>query len=174
MTDILKTLKSEHDQLGQLFEQLDATTDRAEKTRTQLLEKIEALLVPHAKWEELVFYPAFAERADSDGLKSHAEAIEEHRAVEMTVLPDLKGADVGSRQFAGTAKTLADLIKHHAREEETAIFSAMRELYSADERADMDAEYAEWKESAVSDLMMAHAKVKTAVKGAMRNQHNPM
>ena len=75
--DILKTLKSEHDQLSQLFGQLDATTDRAEKTRTQLLEKIEALLVPHAKWEELAFYPAFADRADSDGLKSHAEAIEE-------------------------------------------------------------------------------------------------
>jgi hemerythrin-like domain-containing protein len=174
MADILKTLKSEHDQLSQLFEQMDATTDRAAKTRTQLLEKIEALLVPHAKWEEMVFYPAFAKRADSAGLKSHAEAIEEHRAVEMTVLPDLKGADVDSRQFAGSAKALADMIKHHAREEENAIFTAMRDLYSAEERADMDAEYAEWKESAVSDLMMVHAKVKTAVKGAMRNHQNPM
>ena len=38
--DILRTLKTEHDQLRALFEQVNATTDRAEKTRLELLEKI--------------------------------------------------------------------------------------------------------------------------------------
>ena len=52
-----------------------------------MLEQIEANLLPHAKWEELVFYPAFKERADRDGLKTHAEAVQEHRAVELTVIP---------------------------------------------------------------------------------------
>ena len=56
--DILKTLKTEHDALLELFEQIKATTDRAKKTRTDLLEEIEANLLPHAKWEEQVFYPA--------------------------------------------------------------------------------------------------------------------
>ena len=173
MPNILQTLKAEHDQLRALFEQLDATTDRAEKTRTQLLEKVERLLIPHAKWEEQVFYPAFAERADNDGLKAHAEALEEHRAVEKTVLPDLKGADVDSRQFAGSAKALADMVQHHAREEENEIFTAMRKLFSAEELADLDAQYADWKESAVSDLMLVHAKAKSAIKGAMRDARNP-
>jgi hypothetical protein len=50
----------------------------------------------------------------------------------------------------------------------------MREFYSTEERADLDAQYAGWKDSAASDLMMMHAKVKTAVKGALRNHHNPM
>ena len=163
MSNILQTLKAEHDQVRALFEQLDATTDRAEKTRAQLLERIERLLIPHAKWEEQVFYPAFAARADSDGLKSHAEAIEVHRAVERTVLPDLKGADVGSRRFAGSAKALADMLQHHAREEEQSIFTAMRALFSAEELADLDAQYAQWKESTVSDLMLIHAKARTAI-----------
>lgn len=44
------------------------------------LADIEKNLIPHAKWEEEVFYPAFAERADRDGLKTHAEAIQEHRS----------------------------------------------------------------------------------------------
>ena len=57
--NILKTLQAEHDTVRSLFEQLDATTDRAEKTRAQLLADIEANLMPHAKWEESVFYPAF-------------------------------------------------------------------------------------------------------------------
>ena len=33
MRDILTTLKAEHDELRSLFEQVNATTDRAEKTR---------------------------------------------------------------------------------------------------------------------------------------------
>ena len=45
MSNILQTLKAEHDQVRALFEQLDATTDRAEKTRAQLLERIERLLI---------------------------------------------------------------------------------------------------------------------------------
>ncbi|WP_225589524.1 hemerythrin domain-containing protein [Pseudoxanthomonas sp. PXM01] len=85
--DILKTLKSEHDDLRGLFEELKGTTDRGVKKREELLGKIEAALVPHAKWEEKVFYPAFKERADRDGLQTHAEALAEHHAVENSVIP---------------------------------------------------------------------------------------
>ena len=48
--DILATLKNEHDALRGLFADLKATTDRGVKTRTDLLERIEAALIPHAKW----------------------------------------------------------------------------------------------------------------------------
>ena len=80
--DILQTLKSEHDALRALFDELKETTDRGVKKRTGLLEEIEANLIPHAKWEEKVFYPAFKERADRDGVQTHAEALAEHHAVE--------------------------------------------------------------------------------------------
>ena len=72
--DILKTLKNEHNVLRDLFLQMEDTTDRAAKGRGELLAKIEANLMPHAKWEEVTFYPAFKERADRDGLKTLAEA----------------------------------------------------------------------------------------------------
>src|SRR5690606_14126998 len=36
--DILKTLQTEHDELRALFEEMEATTDRAEKKRARLLE----------------------------------------------------------------------------------------------------------------------------------------
>src|SRR5690606_27079717 len=38
--DILRTLKAEHDELRALFEQMEATTDRAAKKRAELLGKI--------------------------------------------------------------------------------------------------------------------------------------
>src|SRR3954468_2761059 len=102
MRSILATLSHEHATLHDLFEQMNATTDRAEKKRADLLERIEGVLIPHAKWEEFVFYPAFAERAKHDQLLQHAEAIQEHRAVEIAVLPDLHASAKNTRQFAGS------------------------------------------------------------------------
>ena len=120
MRNILDTLKREHDELRAVFAEIEATSDDAEEQRTELLQRLEATLVPHAKWEELVFYPAFAERASHDELAMHGEAMQEHRAVEQSVLPDLHAADIGSRQFAGSARALIHMIEHHAREEEAA------------------------------------------------------
>jgi hemerythrin-like domain-containing protein len=155
VADILRTLKSEHDELRDMFEKLNDTTDRAIRTRQDLLSDIETALVLHAKWEEEVFYPAFRERADRDGLQIHAEAIEEHRAVEATALPDLKHADVGTPQFAGMAKVLSELVKHHAKEEESALFKQARSMFSSEEREQLDEDYAAWKQSKSADQALS-------------------
>lgn len=161
MKNILTTLKKEHTQLKGLLEEINATTDRAGKKRVSLLKKIEAALIPHAKWEELVFYPAFAARADHEELLQHAEAIQEHRAVELTVLPDIHACDPESRQFAGCAKVLEEFITHHSKEEEKAMFKSAKNLFNADELAELDDDYAKWKKSADCKAVIEHAKAKT-------------
>lgn len=166
--DILVTLKAEHDSLRELFHEIDGTTDRAKKRREQLLKDIEAALIPHAKWEELHFYPAFKERADRDGLKTHAEALIEHQAVELTVLPEVKASDVETPRFAGAAKVLGEMVDHHATEEETTMFKMARKLFSAKERAEMDVHYEEWKASAASKGVLFHAEVKTGIKATIK------
>ncbi len=166
--DILKTLKAEHDALRALFKQVEETTDRAKKTRADLLADIEAKLLPHAKWEELVFYPAFRERADREGLKTHAEAVQEHRAVELTVLPDLKSKPTDTPEFAGSAKVLGEFVDHHASEEEDTMFKMARKMFSAEERADLDAQYEDWKGSAAASAVVAHAQAKSGAKAALR------
>ena len=173
MRNILTTLKAEHDALRALFEQVNATTDRAEKTRLQLLEKIEAALVPHAKWEETVFYPAFAERASHDQLLLYTAAMQEHRAVEQSVLPDLKACDPASREFAGSAKVMGEQIDHHAREEEREFFAAMRQLFTAPGLAGMDAQYEQWKVSGAGEGMALHARIKTGVASIFRMPGTP-
>jgi len=145
--DILKTLQAEHDHLRSLFADMDETTERAKKGRAELLTEIELGLIPHAKWEELYLYPAFKERADREGLKTHAEAVQEHRAVELTVLPDLKTKPVDSTEFAGSAKVLGEFVDHHATEEEKTMFKMARKLFSAEELAAFDEQYEEWKSS---------------------------
>lgn len=165
--DILKTLKAEHDELRGLFEKLNDTTDRAEKTRAELLAKIDQGLLPHAKWEEAVFYPAFLARAERDGQKTHAEAIEEHRAVERTVMPDVHKADVTTPEFAGRAKVFGEFVDHHAKEEESTMFRMARELFSADERAAMDEQYEAWKQSREGMSAVADAAAQTGADAAL-------
>lgn len=142
---IIETLKAEHKAVLALLKELEATTDRAEKTRTQLRDEIEKALVGHAKGEEAVVYPAYASRGDKDDLKSHAEAEVEHKAVEEVVLPRLMAADVGSREFAGTSKVLMEFVDHHAKEEEKTIFPAMKKLFAQQELEELDTEYQSWK-----------------------------
>lgn len=165
--DILKTLQAEHDKVRSLFEEIKDTTDRAKKTRAELLEEIETNLLRHAKWEEEVFYPAFKERADRDGLQTHAEAVEEHRAVENTVIPDVHAAEVDTPEFAGRVKVLGELIEHHAKEEEKTMFKMAREMFSAEERAQFDEDYENWKNSGAADNLVAGQKAKAGLKGAM-------
>lgn len=166
--DILRTLKEEHDSLRELFAALKETTDRAVKKRADLLERIEAALIPHARWEEEVFYPAFQERADRDGQQTHAEAIAEHHAVENSIIPEVHAAEYGSPEFAGRTKVFGEFVAHHAKEEEKTMFKMARELFSAEERAQLDEDYAEWKRSGAAAGMMAAEKSKAGVKGAVK------
>lgn len=164
--DILKTLRSEHDELRGLFEQINDTTDRAKKTRTDLLSRIEDGLLPHAKWEEDVFYPALRERADRDGKKAIAEAFLEHHAVESVVMPEVKAAETDTPEFAGAAKVFGEQIDHHASEEESTVFKLARGLFSAEELAQFDEQYEQWKGSAAGAAALGAAKLKGAVKTA--------
>jgi hemerythrin-like domain-containing protein len=167
--NILKTLQNEHDALRELFAEINETTDRAAKGRAQLLESIEANLLPHAKWEETVFYPAFAERANRDGLKTHAEAVLEHHAVEDVVIPEVHAAAPNTPEFAGRVKVFGELIDHHAKEEESTLFKMARKLFTSEELAAFDEQYEEWKSSSAASLAIAGEKGKTQLKSAVRS-----
>jgi hemerythrin superfamily protein len=127
--DAIALLKQDHKAVKALLTELADTTNRAQKTRTELLQKIVTEIKAHATIEEEIFYPAFkaaGEKAD-DG-KMYFEALEEHRAAGDLVLPDLLKTDVQSDQFGGRAKVLKELIEHHADEEEKEMFPRAREL----------------------------------------------
>ena len=164
--DILKTLKEEHDVLRQLFKDAKGTTDRAVKTRAELLDEIETNLIPHAKWEEEVLYPAFRERADREGLQTIAEAYAEHHAVENSVIPEVHEAEPGTPEFAGRVKVFGEFVDHHAKEEESTMFRLARELFSADERAQLDEDYEAWKAAPDTQQLIVAEKAKAASKGA--------
>lgn len=132
--DAIQLLKDDHKKVKELLTQLSETTDRAEKTRTELLEKIRLELEAHTTIEEEIFYPAFREAGrKSEVDKMYFEALEEHRAVEDLVMPDLQGTEPTSEKFSGRAKVLKELVEHHVEEEEKEMFPRAQKLLDKDE-----------------------------------------
>lgn len=131
--DAIALLEEDHNKVRELLSKLTGTTERAAKSRTDLLQQIEKELQVHTALEEEIFYPAFRDADGKEHEKMYHEAIEEHRAVEELVLPDLKKTDPQSAQFSGRAKVLKELIEHHAEEEEEEMFQKARDAFSKDQ-----------------------------------------
>ncbi len=122
-------LLEDHKKVRELLSQLTSTTNRAVKTRSDLLQKIKQEILVHAQIEEEIFYPAFRDSDAEEAGQLYHEAKEEHRAVSALVLPDLEETDPASDEFAGRAKVLKDLIEHHAEEEEGEIFPKAKKVF---------------------------------------------
>lgn len=132
--DAIALLKNDHVAVKALLTELEGTTPRAIKKRTELVDKIRIELKAHTTIEEEIFYPAFKSHGESgDDDKMYFEALEEHRAAGEFVLPDLLGTAVESEKFSGRAKVLKELVVHHASEEEKEMFPRARKLLGKDE-----------------------------------------
>lgn len=129
----IELLKKDHKTVKSLLAKLMDTTERAIKTRSELLEKIRTEVSIHTTLEEKLFYPAFNKAGAKDEAKMVAEAKEEHRAVEELVLPDLFKTEPGSINFSGRMKVLKELLEHHIEEEEEEMFKDAAKLMSKDQ-----------------------------------------
>jgi len=148
----IQLLKEDHKKVRALLAELESTTPRGVKKRSQLLERIAKELRVHTKIEEEIFYPAFkaaGEKSDDD--KMYFEALEEHRAAGDLVLPDLEKTDPGSDRFSGRAKVLKELVEHHAGEEEKEMFPRARKLLSAAELNALGAQMAARKKELMAE-----------------------
>ncbi|HLS68785.1 MAG TPA: hemerythrin domain-containing protein [Kiloniellales bacterium] len=131
--DALSLIEEDHNKMRSLFEKLSNTTDRAEKKRTDLLQQIEKEMKIHTTIEEEIFYPSFRDADGKEHQKLYHEAMEEHRAVEDLIMPDLKKTDPQTPEFAGRCKVAKEMVEHHMEEEEEEMFSLAREALSEEE-----------------------------------------
>ena len=151
--DAIALLTEDHKKVRALLTELADTTNRAEKTRSELLAKIATEIEVHTTIEEEIFYPAFKAKGDqSDDAKMYFEALEEHRAAGDLVLPDLLGTAVDSEKFSGRAKVLKELVTHHAGEEEEKMFPRAKKLLSKEELVTLGEHMATRKAELVKQL----------------------
>jgi hemerythrin superfamily protein len=132
--DVLTLLKEDHDRVKRLLEEGETTTERGEKTRTELFARLKTMLTAHEAMEEEVLYPAL--KAHPKARELTLEAYEEHHVVDL-VLEELEMTPVTDEQWGAKFTVAKENIEHHIEEEEGEMFRMIRENFSNEERAAM-------------------------------------
>lgn len=120
-------LEDEHVSLKRMLRELDDTTDRAIKTRTELLTRVTNALRAHETIEEEIFYPALKEHPRAKDIV--LEGIEEHNVVDR-ILGELVTLAVDDEQWGAKASVMIENIEHHIEEEESDMFVKARQVFS--------------------------------------------
>ncbi len=111
--DALALLKADHRQVEELFGQFQST--RSDSRKESLAQKICQALKVHAMIEEEIFYPAFLEATGETDI--HHEAEVEHEGAKK-LIAEIEASGPGDDYFDAKVSVLAEMIKHHVREEE--------------------------------------------------------
>ncbi|MGZ8625446.1 MAG: hemerythrin domain-containing protein [Actinomycetota bacterium] len=123
--DALKLLKDDHDKVKKMLSQLDETTERAIKTRTETLAKLKEELTIHEAVEEEIFYPALKEHAEAREIV--LEAYEEHDVVD-TIMAEIEATPVEDERWGAKLTVMKENLEHHIEEEEGEMFKQARQL----------------------------------------------
>ena len=141
--DAIALLKADHDKVKKMLADGDETTERAEKTRTELFDRLKSEMLIHERIEEEIFYPA---------LKSHPKArdivlegYEEHHVVD-EIMGELEATDVADEIWGAKFKVMKENIEHHIEEEEGDMFKQARQVFDADELEALGARMLELKQ----------------------------
>ena len=135
-TDILDTLKKEHDEVKDLLENLSDAETPAQ--RRSLVTKIKAALVPHTKAEEKVVYDAVIALRDKNAQKDGHEGYLEHEWASKTLLRLESIANAASPEHKAAGKVLKELVDHHIDEEERNIWADVKKNFSDEDRKKMN------------------------------------
>ena len=118
-----------------LFKKFEGLSERAHKSRENVVAKIVEALSKHAAVEEMVFYPEIRERLP-DVRDDVLEALEEHHVVKWT-LSELESMNSDDERYTAKVTVLTESVRHHVKEEERELFPKVRKALSRTDLADI-------------------------------------
>ena len=140
--DAITLLKKDHELVKKLLAEGEETTERAEKTRTELFARLKSELQIHERIEEEVLYPALKNNPRSEEIAY--EAYEEHHVVDV-ILEELEATPTSAPEWLAKFTVAKENLQHHIEEEEKELFPKARQILSDDELERMGARMAEIK-----------------------------
>lgn len=146
--DALKMLKDDHDKVKAMLEKLDATTERAEKTRPELLQTLKGELTIHEAIEEEILYPALEEFAKTKDIA--LEGYEEHHVVD-GIMAELEATAPDDETWGAKLTVMKENLEHHIEEEEGDMFPKARQVMDKDELSALGERMAARKEQLQRD-----------------------
>jgi hypothetical protein len=126
----LKLLKQDHDEVKSMLSDLESTTERAVKTRTEGLATLKGELEVHEAIEEEIFYPALKDHPKTKDLA--LEGYEEHHVVDM-VMAEIEGVEPSDETWMAKFTVMKENLEHHIEEEEGEMFDQAEKVFDDDE-----------------------------------------
>jgi iron-sulfur cluster repair protein YtfE (RIC family) len=121
--DAIDMLKQDHDKVESALKEFESLGHQdAEACRELIVGVCEELKV-HTTLEEEIFYPAVREAIDDEEIMN--EAAVEHETAGM-LIEQLENMQEDDPNYHATFKVLGEYVRHHIREEESAMFPAAR------------------------------------------------
>ena len=147
--DAITLLETDHAKVKRLLTELDSTTERGVKTRSELFATIKGELTLHEIVEEEIFYPELKAHPKAQDIV--LEAYEEHHVVDL-LMGELEALDVADEMWGAKATVMKENIEHHIAEEEGEMFRQARQVFDKAELEDLGARMEARKQSAGREL----------------------
>jgi hemerythrin-like domain-containing protein len=147
--DAIALLEADHQKVKRLLAELESTTERGVKTRTELFATIKGELTLHEIVEEEIFYPELKAHPKAQDIV--LEGYEEHHVVDL-LMGELEALDVSDETWGAKALVMKENIEHHIEEEEGEMFKQARQVFDAVELDDLGARMETRKAAAGREL----------------------
>jgi len=150
---IYEALKTDHDKLKELLNELVQLSETDEERRHALVYHIHDELIPHARAEESVFYNSL--RAIDAAKEVALHGFEEHMEAE-ALLRSLQAKDKIDADWKETAKKLKKALTDHITEEEGKIFNVAQQLFTQEEAQMMGQAFEQLKPEVREEGFLRH------------------
>lgn len=153
---IFQTLIKDHDEVKSILKKIDETTERAHKTRLDLIQKLKEAVVPHARAEEAVLYEAMkkSEMKDADDLGY--EGYEEHSVVDH-LFEEIDNTAPEDKRWTALSSVMKEVLEHHIKEEENQMFKKARKAFNPEVAQEMEEQFIELKKSFLAEVKKGSA-----------------
>jgi Hemerythrin HHE cation binding domain len=152
--DAIALLKADHDKVKKMLAEGERTTERGEKTRTELFATLKGEMIVHERIEEEIFYPTLKEHPRAKDIV--LEGYEEHHVVD-EIMGELEATDVTDETWGAKFKVMKENIEHHIEEEEGEMFKQARAVFDREELEELGTRMEELKRRASQEIGLVTA-----------------
>ena len=152
--DAIALLKADHDKVKKILAEGERTTERGEKTRTELFATLKGEMIVHERIEEEIFYPTLKEHPKAREIV--LEGFEEHHVVD-EIMSELESTDVTDETWGAKFKVMKENIEHHIEEEEGEMFKQARAVFDRQELEELGTRMEELKQRASQEIGLTAA-----------------
>jgi len=153
--DAIALLKADHDKVKKMLAEGESTTERGEKTRTELFATLKGEMIVHERIEEEIFYPALKDHPKAKELV--LEAYEEHHVVD-TIMAEIGEVPFEDEAWGAKLTVMKENIEHHIEEEEGEMFKQALSVFDRDELEDLGTRMEALKKRAAEEIGLVAAR----------------